>query len=156
MTHPTECSCQQFELYSAEQQIRSRPVPAADLQRFVDDLRETSYWERNFPNVRRIECHVRRSNGKGSVGWFEKELDCGVIDMAPVHLTELYVLHEVSHVLASARYGSQAHCPWFARTYLELASVHLPSETYLALQASFDRGGIDYDHQSSAPAGIAL
>lgn len=149
-------SCQQFELYASETAVPGgRVIPPADLQAYVDQLRENPYWERNFPNVRRIETNSKRSDRGGSVGWFEKELECGVIDMAPVHHQELVILHECAHVLASARYGSQAHCPWFARTYLELVSTYLP-DSYLPLYQAFVAGGIDFEHRSYAPAGIEL
>lgn len=150
-------SCQQFELYAAEAAIDGGgTIAPADLQRWVDELRDLPWWERNFPQVLRVETHVRRSNRDGSVGGWHPEDGCGQIEMAPVHLTPLYVLHEVAHVLAAARYGSHSHDPWFARTYLELVSVRLGSGMYEELYRAFERGHIDHDTESSAPAGIPL
>jgi hypothetical protein len=152
--------CQQFQLYAAEGVVRGQAIAPDHLQRWVDGLRDLPYWLRNFPQVLRIETHVRRSSREGSVGgWYPKD-GCGVIEMAPVHLTDLYVIHEVTHVLAHARYDSHAHDPWFARTYLELVHARLGSERYLELARSFDRAGIDYAIRPgtflSEPAGIPL
>ena len=145
--------CQQFELYAAEGTVGSDKIAPADLQRWVDDLRDLDYWQRNFPQVLRVECHVRRSNKDGSVGgWYEAD-GCGVIEMAPIHLTEMYVLHELAHVLAAARYGSQAHDPWFARTYLELVSARLGPDVYVPLYDRFTACDIDHDTDNAVPAG---
>jgi putative metallohydrolase (TIGR04338 family) len=150
--------CQQFELYAAEQTTtRGRTfVAPVDLQAWVDELRDLPYWQRNFPQVLRVETHVRRTDKDGSVGGWYPEDGCGVIEMAPCHLTELYVLHELSHVLADARYGSHAHDPWFARTYLELVYHRLGSETYQELARVFDARGIDYAGDFSNPAGTPM
>lgn len=150
-------TCQQFELYAAEGTVdQGQAIAPGALQAWVDDLRDLPYWQRTFPQVLRVETHVRRSDKDGSVGgWFEKD-GCGQIEMAPVHLTELYVLHEVSHVLAEARYGSHAHDPWFARTYLELVAARLGGRTYEELYRVFTERGIDHDHDSTVPGGIPL
>jgi hypothetical protein len=152
------CHCQQFELYTAEAEgEHGEWIPPSSLQAFVDSLRETAWWERNFPQIIRVETHVRREDYQGgSVGYWKPHLGAGLVDMARCHLTELYICHEVAHVLADARYGSKSHDPWFARTYLELVYCTLGSDTYLALKAAFDRGGVDYDTDNSNPAGIAL
>ncbi len=150
------CNCQQFELYAAEGAVpHGRRLEPSELQDFVDQLREHPYFERNFPMVGRVDAFSKKTDRGGSVGWYEKANEGGVIDMAPCHHTELVVLHEMAHVLAQARYGSQAHCPWFARTYLELVSTYLP-ESYLPLYEAFVAGGIDFDHRSYVPAGIEL
>lgn len=148
--------CQQYGLYAAEEGVpRGAPVLAADLQAYVDGIRENAYWQRNFPNVLRIEATAKKTDGKGSVGGFDAEGQCGLIEMAPCHLCELFVLHEVSHCLAKARYGSHAHDPWFARTYLEMVSANAP-HLYSSLYDAFVRDGIDFEHESYVPAGIQL
>ncbi len=153
----TETTCQQFELYAAETTANlGRAIAPGALQAWVDDLRDLPYWQRNFPEVLRVECHVRRTDRDGSVGgWFPDD-GCGQIEMAPCHLTELYVLHEVSHVLASARYSSRSHDPWFARTYLELVFARLGSEAFGALCGAFNARGIDHDTDNAVPGGVAL
>lgn len=159
MSASHSCSCQQFELYGAEAPISrqfGRLIPAAELQRYVDDLRDLPYWERNFEKVLRVDCFVRKTDRSGSVGAWHEHRNAGQIEMAPCHLTELYILHEVSHVLAAARYGSHAHCPWFARTYLELVYSKLGGEASTALLAAFDAAGVDHDTRSAVPAGVEL
>lgn len=147
-------SCQQYELYAAEECFEhDRPVE--DLQGFVDAMREHDWWDRNFPNVLGIEAHVdgRRAS---SVGFFDDAARGGLIDMAPKHVTELFTCHEVAHVLASARYGSKSHDPYFARTYLELVCTVMGSAAYVELRAAFDQARIDYEHESYVPGGIQV
>lgn len=148
--------CQQYGLYAAEMGVpKGTPISPVNLQAYVDDLRESSYWQRNFPQVLRIEAHALTADGNGSVGAWSQEDGKGIIEMAPCHLNELFILHEVAHVVSAARYSSQAHCPWFSRTYLELVSYYLP-ESYPALYDSFVAAGIDFEHESYVPAGIQL
>jgi putative metallohydrolase (TIGR04338 family) len=151
--------CQQFELYAAEAGVPTGREfqSGADLQRYVDELRELHYWQRNFTKVVRIEAYVRPPSWRGgSVGWWKPDYSAGVIEMAQCHLNELTVLHEVSHVLAAARYGARSHDPWFARTYLELVYAVLGPATYDALRTAFERGGIDHDTDNAVPGGIVL
>ncbi len=138
--------CQQTELYRAE---RSAPSgrqfhSVEEMQRYVDQLRESPYWRAYYPNVKRIEVYARPANRNESVGWFEPEKEAGAVEMLPAHWTELVLLHEVAHVLAGARFGSQAHCPWFARVYLELV-YHFHSAGVDALHEAFESHGIEHD-----------
>lgn len=122
----------------------------------MDGLRDLPYWERNYPQVLRVETFVRASNARSSAAYWAERLGAGLVELAPRHLCELIVLHEVAHVLASARYGSRSHDPWFARVYLELVYEVLGSEAYSALRERFDVNGVDYDVDQSVPAGVAL
>lgn len=151
-----KCSCQQDELYAAEAGVpHGAHIAPADVQGWVDALRDLPLWDRQYPQVLRVEAHVRRTDRDGSCGgWFPDD-GCGQIEMAPVHLNELILCHEVAHVLAAARYGSGAHDPWFARTYLELVGSAVP-HLFSDLYAAFVKAGIDHDHQSSVPAGIEM
>jgi len=150
-------TCQQFQLYAAEANLPLGEVfdTLDELQAFVDGLRDLSVWRRQYADVMRVECHLRPS-GSGSVGGWREESGCGIIEMLTPHRNELFVLHEVAHVLAAARYGSHAHDPWFARTYLELVYEAMGSEAYAALAKSFADHGIDHDHDSGIPSGIVL
>lgn len=148
--------CQQYELYSAEGVCpKGRTLTAKELQAYVDQLRENPWFERNFPQIARIEAYAKKS-GRASVGGFYDEQACGVIEMLPVHMNELYVLHEISHVLAHARFNSHAHDPWFARIYLEAVFTYMGSEAYKLLADSFTKSGIDFDTDNMNPAGIPL
>lgn len=148
--------CQQNELYGAEAQVpKGRPITAGELQSFVDGLRDSLWWEQNFDMVLRIEAGVRSTSNDGSVGGWSPASNAGAIEMAPAHLNELVICHEVAHVLAGARYGSKSHDPWFARTYLELVSTVMGSEAWQALHAAFTERGIEIDTQNTG-RGIAL
>lgn len=152
------CTCQQDELYAAENNVTfGRGLKTQEaLQQFVDDLRDTAYWQRNFPDVRSILaiCDPSRK-AHGSMGRYNGDGN-GEILMSPVHMYERVVLHEVSHVIACARYGSRSHDPWFARTYLELVYEILGPSVYTELKAAFVAGGVDHDTDSAVPGGIAL
>jgi hypothetical protein len=152
--------CQQFELYAAEGHVPSGRTFAkselADAQAFVDAMRDTAVWQRQYRMVQRVEVHFLDASCEGSCGGWREHDAAGVIEMASVHRDELTLCHEVAHVLAAARYGSHAHDPWFARTYLELVYEMMGSETFEALRASFEHGRIDHDHDSAVPAGIEM
>lgn len=138
-------SCQQYELYGAEGGILMgrRFETEAALQAWVDALRDEPWWSRFYPQVQRIE--VGFVKGPGSCGgWFPVK-NAGRIEMEPEHRNELIVLHELSHVLAAARYRSQAHCPWFARVYLELVYLVMGEKVWRELHASFDKHDVKHD-----------
>src|SRR6185312_1211805 len=108
--------CQQDELYRSELAgVRGRTIAPAELQAFVDDLAQHPYWS-HF-DIEAVDTFVRteRQARAGSVGAYHDGV--GHIEMAPCHLTEQFILHELAHVLTTARYGSNGHGPWFARTY---------------------------------------
>ena len=152
--------CQQYELYAAEGAAPTgrRFDSLEDIQVFVDQLRDTWWWRSlGYWIVERVEVGKARNGGRGgSVGWYEKEMNAGRMEMAPVHWTELIVLHELSHVLAEALYDSKSHDPAFARTYLQLVFCVMGDEAYQALQSSFDRNGIVYDFKTLPESRFAL
>jgi hypothetical protein len=137
--------CQQFEAYGAESSAsRGREFgSSADLQAWVDLLREEPWWERFYPHVLRVEAVFGR--GPGSVGGWFADRGSGRIEMGPPHRCELFVCHELAHVLADARFGSQAHCPWWAKVYLELVYLTLGHGAWDALRRSFLHAGIEFD-----------
>jgi putative metallohydrolase (TIGR04338 family) len=65
--------------------------------------------------------------------------------MGPGHRCELVVCHELAHVLAGARFGSQAHCPWFGKVYLECVYLIMGVEAWTALREAFVAGGIEFN-----------
>lgn len=142
--------CQQTELYAAEAAAPLGRTFASEeeLQCWVDKLRDDPYWQRVYPTVKRVDCFARKQGaaGGGSVGWYDADKMGGVIEMAPVHMNQRVVLHELAHVLAEARYGSKSHDPWFARVYLELVAIFL-HEAYLPLYRSFTARGISFDFE---------
>jgi putative metallohydrolase (TIGR04338 family) len=138
-------SCQQFELYAAEADVpRGWEFSNADrLQGWLDGLRDEPFWCRFYPQVLRVEVGYVR--GTRSVGAWIPADNAGRIEMAPGHRNELVVLHEIAHVLAAARYGSESHDPWFARVYLELVFFVMGYDTFDALHRAFEAGGIEHD-----------
>lgn len=138
-------SCQQYELYAAEGGVpKGRTFGSIEeIQKYVDDLRERPWWILEYGKVLKVE--VAKSRAKGSVGGFYPEKNAGRIEMAECHWNELYVLHELAHVLAKARHQSQAHCPYFARVYLEMVSREMGPETYTKLYEAFENHNIEHD-----------
>lgn len=138
--------CQQYELYAAESEgDRGRQFRSlAEIQSFVDALRDTWWWQRWYPKVLRVEVGKPASK-KASVGAWFPENNTGKIEMLEVHWCEQYVLHELAHVLADYRFKSQAHCPWFARVYMELVHNVQGSAAFVQLHGAFDRHNIKHD-----------
>src|SRR3954469_22333679 len=112
--------CQQSALYRAEVGVNHgrRFSEVEEAQEFIDRLMDHQWWEDEYPQVVRVE--VRFIPGLDSVGAWEPDHRGGVMEMAKDHRCELYLLHELAHVLADSRYGRCSHNPWFARTYLTL------------------------------------
>jgi len=152
-------NCQQYELYAAEQNVpRGHDIEACELQSYVDELRETPYWASRYGNVLRIDAVALTwsQTVRGSVGaWFPKN-NSGKIEMCPAHMCELFVLHEVAHVLADARHGSHSHDPYFTRVYLELVYTYMGSEAYAALKTAFEEAGIDDDPGTEERVGVRI
>ena len=147
------CHCQQDELYAAEHEVPwtgDSFESIEQVQEWVDRLRESAWWERNFPNVRKVyvEKHVKgRMDGAGL-----DDVGHGVVPWWP-GWGEMLMLHEVCHVLTDKRFGNAAHSPWFCRMYLEMVSTYLGPEVYLELQKAMDRHGVDHDTDNMIPAG---
>lgn len=144
-------ACQQYELYSAEEVApRGREFTSVEeMQRFVDDLRETWWWKMRFPMVHRIEVGAAPKNGGGSVGGFFPDKGAGRVEMMKEagHWCERILLHEISHVFAAAAYDSKAHDPQFARTYIDLVSLVMGEPAYTTLYNSFVDADIQFDYE---------
>lgn len=147
MTHEHGPRCQQFELYAAERKVPQghRFVSVESIQRWLDGLRDTWWWNLYYPQVRRVEVYSRPARMRDSVGSWHPELAAGKIEMLKVHYNELVLLHELAHVLAAARYDSHAHDPAFARVYLELVALVMGPVAYTRLYDSFEAAGIEHD-----------
>jgi hypothetical protein len=140
--------CQQDELYRSEETIsQGRPLTQSEIRALVDRVRDSEWWERNVPQVRYVEVFFRERSREGSVGAWDRVRGCGVMEMAPCHMAELPIIHELAHVVADALWGNGRGCghdPRFARTYLNLVYVAFGSERYLELYEAFTRDGIDF------------
>lgn len=140
---------QQFELYAAEHDgvPQGRTFNTEDeLKAYVRELRESWWWPHFYWRVR--DVHVfRLPGGNKSVGTFFEEDWTGQIEMAPVHCTQLFVAHELAHVIADALYDSKSHDPAFARTYATLVYLTMGSTPWLALEAAFLKHKIEYQQR---------
>lgn len=137
--------CQQYALYESEGTVpRGRDLDLDGVREFVDRLRDEDWFRERFPMVDYVEVGGRGGRGDSVGGWFP-DAGAGRIEMADGHLCELYVCHELAHVLAAARYGNGSHSPWFARIYATLVFLGMGSAAYAKLAAAFDRDGIDWD-----------
>lgn len=146
------CHCQQDELYASEREAIQGPSfeSVEQVQQWVDDLRESDWWERNFPEIRRINVHK----------WAKGTMDAAGLDRNGNAVVPwwpgwggLLMLHEVCHCLAEDRFGSVSHDPWFCRMYAEAVYTFLGSEAYLSLTEAFKRHGVDYDTDNMTPGG---
>lgn len=149
---------QQQECYSAEATVDNgrRFASAAEVQEFVDGLRDKLWWTAQGYHlaVLRIEVGTSRSTKHAGVGRYEKEAGAGRIELTSHGLCMRVVLHEVAHVLAQAQHGSKSHDPWWARTYLTLVSLVMGTDAYLTLRAAFDLHGVDYDVNTTGRPGV--
>lgn len=139
---------QQEECYAGEAHLeRGRVFPSVtDAQHFVDALRNTPWWTAHGFHlaVPRTEVGAAGEDKTMSVGWFDKDMGAGRVELTSGGMCERVVLHEVAHVLASAKYSSKSHDPWWAKTYLTLVACVMGSDAYLALQRGFDTHRVDY------------
>lgn len=137
---------QQDKLYTAEREI----VPGMDflsvshVQDWVNDLREVWWWEAWVPQVLKIEVD-RAPKGQCSQAWFEEFKQVGTMLFDSDTPDFRTVVHELAHVLASARRYSTSHDPWHARILLELTCLLRGPEIYMELLGAFIKHGIDYD-----------
>ena len=99
--------------------------------------------------------YARPKNRKEFVGWYEPHNRAGACEMLPCHWNELVVLHELAHVLASARFGSTSHDPAFARVYLELVALVMGPSAYVPLYEAFEQHGVNHDWDDTDRLGQA-
>lgn len=150
--------CQQDEIYAAEKHVPHGRTfrTEAQAQEWLDGLARTWWWEKFFWNgPSRTEVYWR-PRGDSSVGSYHKDKDAGLLEMLPAHRNELIILHELSHVLASALNKSKAHDPFFARTYLTLVYLVMGIDAYLELKSAFDDHDINYMQDGNQPGGFII
>jgi hypothetical protein len=152
---------QQDALYAAEREVHNGPVfpDVAAVQRWLDDLRETWWWEEWIgERVLRVEAGIGNPGKTAAgVGAYYPDRLSGRLEFKPgAELNERRCVHELAHVIASAVCHSKSHDPWFARVYLELTYLIRGPIAYQELQRSFDRYGIDHDARGMARESIAV
>lgn len=146
---------QQLDLYAAEREIHDGPVfrDVRAVQEWLDDLRETWWWEEWIgERVLRVEAARGRPGPHAAgVGSYYPERLSGRLEFAKgAELNERRCVHELAHVIAAATHNSKSHDPWFARVYLELTYLIRGTAAYQELLAAFDRHGIDHDARGIA------
>lgn len=144
---------QQDELYDAEEtcSVGISFVNLREIQIWVDELRDSWWWQKWYWMVERVEVGTSRKQHE-SVGWFDRDKSAGRMEMGHKHRDQLSAIHELSHILAEARHNSQSHDPMFARTYLELTYLIRGSDAWLELQRAFDKAGIQYGQYQEVKA----
>lgn len=143
----TATRCQQDPVYAAQATTdRGALLTLEEAQRWVDDLRESWWWEKWIGDrVLRVEVGPARKGTLDSVGWYVEAARSGRMEFGPSKPSQGLVVHELAHVLAAARRRSQSHDPWFARIYLELSYLMRGSAAYEELRKAFDTHRVDYD-----------
>lgn len=135
---------QQYALYASEEAAprgrQFRTVP--EVQAYLDELRDRPWWPER---ILRVEAGPARQSGRCSVGWWQEEKQAGRVEMLAEHMYHQAILHELAHVVAAAMHRSKAHCPHFARTYLELVYREMGPDAYRTLWDSFESHGIKHD-----------
>lgn len=149
--------CQQSQVYEAEAVLQEgrRFGSISEVQSFVDELRETDWWEREYEGLFRIEVYGRPEAG-WSVGSWNAEMNAGKIELTPAGMTLRTVVHEVSHVLAGFRYGSGSHDPWYARTMLEAVYRLMGSDAYRTLYHEYRLHDVQVHNDEPITGRIAL
>lgn len=137
---------QQAALYAAEDEIFEGVyfTSLEHVQEWIDGLRDIWWWEARVPQVLKIDVHPANV-GERDQAWYDESTRTGIIEFATPIPSMRSVVHELAHVLAQARHGSQSHDPWYARILLELTYLLRGIPTYEALFAAFVRHGIDFD-----------
>lgn len=137
---------QQYELYEAERSIdRGREfVDKDDLRIWLfDEVIDKPWFYQRWPHVKGIDVECNRRRDEGSVGGLLDGI--AVMEFAPQHMAELFVLHELAHCCST---GPQVHDPIFARTYLELVFLTLGTEKWMALRTAFTNHNVCFDERS--------
>ena len=140
--------CQQDQLYAAENTIDHGELfeSLEAVQAFVDEMRDKyPFWEKAYSHVERIEIKLEVARaGTQSAGYYPDDR-VGIVALPMACPSLQFVIHEVAHVLSTARYGSRAHDPWMARCYLELTYIVRGPMAYFDLYSAFLAQGVDFD-----------
>jgi hypothetical protein len=135
---------QQKALYAAQENVmRGRQFTRVDeIQTFVDELRDTYWWQYRYARILRVEV-IFRPSGR-SLGSYEADKNAGLIELSPQGRCLRTVAHELAHVVAEALYDSKSHDPWFAREYGVLTYHLLGSNAWLTLQRGYEIHHVNY------------
>lgn len=137
---------QQDQVYDAQDHMtRGRAFASIDeAQAFVDGLRYTLWWKTLRHGVRKVIVQPARKNARYSMGDYDGD-GIGHMTLSSIGLNEQTVVHELAHVMAGARHGSQSHDPWFCRVLVELVHLIMGPDEMQRLVAGFEEHGVDFD-----------
>lgn len=138
---------QQDLVYRAEAEVPAGRAfrSVGEIQAWVDDLRDTWWWQAWYPQVVRVEVVRRDGRRRESVGAWHPDRGAGLVELLHAHWNDRDVLHELAHVLAAARHRSSSHDPAFCRTLYELVHLAVSPGHAVRLRAAYVRHGVDLD-----------
>jgi putative metallohydrolase (TIGR04338 family) len=130
---------QRQKVYNAENVVpRGRQFNrVVEITVFVDHMLKTTWWRRNFPDVKFITVKDGRRRIRPSAYRAER-----VIKMPKWSRNELIVIHEVAHIVTPDCYA--AHGPEYCRTYLDLVKRFMGLMTCELLRNSFKVHGVKW------------
>jgi putative metallohydrolase (TIGR04338 family) len=138
---------QQQLVYDAERVLghMRRFKDVAEVEEFVNGLRDTWWWQRFFWRVPYIEVETTHMQINGLAYW-NVHKNAGLIELNPKMpngLTLVTTVHEMAHIFADAIFNSTAHDPEYCRTYLWLVNLIIGADEYLKLQDAFKKRGVE-------------
>lgn len=140
---------QQENIYTAEDRTPIGIVfdDHTAAQAYVDNITQTQWWHEYHPRCREVVIAKAPANGfkpSGCARFYEEDQYGGIV-LARSGLNERTVLHELGHIAAAERFGSDCHDPAFAREFLELTFRLRGTEEWLRLRDAFAREGVVWD-----------
>jgi putative metallohydrolase (TIGR04338 family) len=126
---------QRQRLYDAERDVDvGKPLPkVSDMQDYLDRMVAEDWWTAAF-RVERI--YVYDGRGRTSATGYPTDAREGAIKMPRWSRHEIFVLHEVAHVLVWHR-PHAGHGRLFARVFLELVRCQMGEAAWEDLQGAF-------------------
>jgi putative metallohydrolase (TIGR04338 family) len=148
VTFPEEQDLQQFRVYRAERIIASgskRFESLEDIQRYVNVLIASPWWESVFPEVGAIQVRMGMTEDEPARGGVDSPADetdrsSGHIELPHWAWEELTALHEVAHVTAPGSHHGQK----FAGSFYLLVSRMLGDSAANELAMAYAAEGVSW------------
>lgn len=141
---------QRSKLYCAESAVASKGRQLSsvdDIQGYVDSVTESQWWQ-NRSAITRV--YIRDGRGRRSAGaWANRNRALGYITMPRRLRRELYILHELAHIMTLERYAS--HGCEFASNYLALVTRWMGRAIAVHLRNSFRQHRVKWYRQNKQP-----
>lgn len=138
---------QQKDVYAAELVLTPGPrLTPEEAQDCVLRIADQDWWITTHPTVDSIEVLTPTIRDKSAaVAQFTPRTRSGAIGVRKSGVTEAVLIHELAHIGAHARYGTEGHDPAFCREYLELVFRIRGGEEWTKLRESFAKHGVRWD-----------